>query len=179
LQHRVEVNAHQIGNEQEQPTELGRRRPRRQVELAHIGYLGCRRSCSRGALVVSAARQPCEPLFLQQLGNGRRAQSLAALGCQRLADLVNRVIVLAQRHHPVAQRVALGLAGRPALRLTEEGTIGVVAELMAQHAEAAGGVAEAAGNLGGRQSLDEVGAQRLVLTMGRACGLEEGASEIR
>ena len=55
--------------------------------------------------------------------------------------------------------------------------MGVLAELVAQDAEAARGVAEAGGGLGGGDLLDEVGAQGLVLAVGRVGGLQEGAGE--
>ena len=48
-----------------------------------------------------------------------------------------------------------------------------------QDAEAARGIAEAAGDLGGGEALDEEGAEGLVLAVGGVGGLEEGAGEVR
>ena len=48
---------------------------------------------------------------------------------------------------------------------------------MDEDAEAAGGVAEACGGLGGGESLDEVGAEGLVLAVGGVGRLEKAVGE--
>lgn len=54
--------------------------------------------------------------------------------------------------------------------------LALVAEPVAKDAEVAGGVAEAAGGFGGVEPLEEVGAQRLVLTVGHLLRREEEAT---
>jgi hypothetical protein len=54
-----------------------------------------------------------------------------------------------------------------------------LAKAVAEHAEAIGGVAEAVGDLGGREALDEIGAQGLVLPVGGVGGYEEDTREVR
>ena len=58
-------------------------------------------------------------------------------------------------------------------------TLGVLAELVAEDAEASGGVAEASGNRGGREMLDEIGSKSLVLSVGRVPWVEERLSDSR
>jgi hypothetical protein len=62
------------------------------------------------------------------------------------------------------------------LRLTEEGgaLLRVVAELITQDAEGAGGIAEAAGDVGGRLVLNEVSTEGFILALhGELRGEEE------
>jgi hypothetical protein len=54
----------------------------------------------------------------------------------------------------------------------------VLAELMAEDAEAAGGVPEASGGLSGGEVIDEESAKRFVLAVGGVLGLEENAREV-
>jgi len=64
---------------------------------------------------------------------------------------------------------------RSGLGMLEErrALMGVVAELVAENAERVGGVAEAAGDFGSGQFLDEEGAQGFVLAMKRRLGAEK------
>ncbi len=55
--------------------------------------------------------------------------------------------------------------------------LGLGAELVTQHAEAAGGVAEAAGDFVGGQCFDEVGAQGFVLAVRGVAGPHEVAGK--
>jgi hypothetical protein len=50
---------------------------------------------------------------------------------------------------------------------------------MDQDAETAGGVAEAAGDLGGGEAVHEEGAEGLVLAVGGVGGIEEDPGEVR
>ncbi len=52
-------------------------------------------------------------------------------------------------------------------------------EFMAQNAEATGRIAKALGGLGGGETLDEEGAQGLVLPMDGVLGVEKDGAEIR
>ena len=96
------------------------------------------------------------------------------------ADVVDGEVLLAQGDHAVA-------AGGPSWAAVwgplaggeEEGPLGVLAELVDQDAEAAGRVAEARGGLGGGKSLDEVGAEGLVLAVGGVDRLQKAVGERR
>ena len=61
----------------------------------------------------------------------------------------------------------------------EERGLGVAAEVVAQHAERALGVAELGGDLLRRAPIDEVASQRLVLALFGVMGLEEEALAVR
>ena len=56
--------------------------------------------------------------------------------------------------------------------------IGVMAELVAEDAERTGRVAEAAGDLEGRKSFDEVGTEGFVLSVQRVFRGEEEVSQV-
>ena len=64
------------------------------------------------------------------------------------------------------------------LRLDEEDAPGVVAEVVAQHAERGRGVAEGVRDVGGRPTLDEVRAQRLVLAVASLDRLQEESRRV-
>jgi hypothetical protein len=93
---------------------------------------------------------------------------------QLALNVVDREVALAQRHHQLADRIAGGCGVR-AGEGAEEGRalLEVVAELVTEDAEGAGGIAEPPSRLGGRELLDEVGAEGFVLAMQRAFGGEE------
>jgi hypothetical protein len=60
------------------------------------------------------------------------------------------------------------------LEFTEEVGLGA-AEMMAQDAEGAGGIAKAAGDVSRGKTFDEVGPEGLVLALGGGSGFEEEA----
>ena len=98
---------------------------------------------------------------------------------QRLGDFVHGVVALAQQLDGGAGGGFLRLALGAAHRSEEERGLGVAAEVVAQHAERAFGVAELGGDLLRRVPLDEVAAQRLVLALFGVQGLEEEAPALR
>ena len=154
----LELQAHQIGQEQEQATTArGEPRAGLQRELAYVGHgLGDGPQMIK-PLLISAARQRREALLTQQLAHRGRAQGRAVL-LQGLADLVDRMVLLAQGHGQVVGLGLVRLSARTATGRVEEPRIGIAAELMAQHAEGAGGIAEGAGDFVGGDLIDEEGA---------------------
>jgi len=104
------------------------------------------------------------------------------LAVQRGTDVVDGKVLFAERDHLGPDRIAGRLSGGSAgalLRRQKELALGVAAKAMAQHPETAGGVAEALGYLRRGLLLDEIGAQSLVLAMGRVRGLQKGPGESR
>jgi len=95
-----------------------------------------------------------------------------------LADVVDGEVLLAQGDDLFAEALFLGGGLRSFGRGEEELAFGVLAELVDQDAEAARGVAAAAGGLGRGEAFDEEGAEGFVLAMGGVLRLEEEASEI-
>ena len=84
-----------------------------------------------------------------------------------------------QRDDPIAEGIGFGRSLWSFGRAEEEVTSGILAKLVDQDAEAPWGIAEAAGGLFTGQSLDEIGAKGLVLTMSGVGGFEEDAGEVR
>ena len=175
-QDRVDVGGAQVGQEEEQPAELGVDGPRSQVELTDIRHISRNGPGSAGPLVVGPSRQLGEALFLEDGGDGRRAERLAVTG-QGPADVVDREVLLAEGDDLLPQPSLL--AGRPALVWSgdKEVAVGLVAELVDEDAEAPRRVAETSGRLGGWEALDEERSERLILSMGGVGGLQEAAGE--
>ena len=79
---------------------------------------------------------------------------------ERLADFVDGVVALAQRHDLFLRAALAGLGARPRPRGGEEGRQLIAAKGMAEHAKGARRVPEAASDLGSGALLDEIGAHR-------------------
>jgi hypothetical protein len=98
-------------------------------------------------------------------------------------DVINGEVLFAQGDGRLPDAVACGGPVRSGLGMLEEGgaLLGVVAELIAEHAEGIDGVGKTAGDFGSGPFLDEEGAQGLVLAMERGFGAEEelGLTRIR
>src|SRR5439155_1558783 len=92
-------------------------------------------------------------------------------------DVVDREITLAHGHSQFADAIARGCRLGAALGLAEEGgaLAGVVAELVAKDTKGAGGIAEAAGDVGREFLVHEEGAEGLVLALEGGLGGEEEA----
>jgi hypothetical protein len=84
---------------------------------------------------------------------------------ERLADFVDGVVALAQRHDLFLSAALVGLSARPGLGGGEEGRQLIATKGVTEHAKGAGRVAEAASDLGRGELLDEIGAQGLVLAL--------------
>ena len=97
---------------------------------------------------------------------------------QLLIYVVDREVLLPQGDDFLSEGIGLWSGVRALLGREEEISFGVEAELMAQDAEAPGGVAEAFGGFGGGEVIDEVGSKSLVLPVGRVFGREENKGEI-
>src|SRR6202162_6502942 len=88
-----------------------------------------------------------------------------ALLLEALADLVDRVVALAQRHDLLVGAALLGLLAGAGASGGEEFRQFAATKGVAQHAEGARRVAEAPGGLHRGHVLDEEGAQGLVLAL--------------
>ena len=94
-----------------------------------------------------------------------------------LADLVDRVVLLAQGDGDLARGGLLRLRLRPASGSDEERRRPVAAKVVAQDAEGPGRGPKARAT-SARALLDEVGAQGLVLAVARGGGLAEEAPAV-
>ncbi len=160
----VAVEAHQIGNEQEQPSPPGGELPLGEDEVLDVGdrlHVG---ADAEGAFLVEPARQRCEAFLDQHLAYRGGAQRRSLL-LERPTDLVDRIVALAQRDDLLVSAALLGLRARARMRGGEEFRKVAVPEGMAQHAEGAGRIAETACDLGRGQLLQVKSAQGLVLAL--------------
>jgi hypothetical protein len=80
-----------------------------------------------------------------------------ALSLEGCADIVDREILLAHRNDVVADWVTFWGAVGSFTRLDEEGSLGVLAELVAEHAETTGRIAKALGDLMRGEALNKIG----------------------
>ena len=178
LEDAIEGDRGQNGQEEEQAAELGLKRARAEVKLPDIGDIGCGRPRARWAFVVGPARQASESFVLEDLGDGDRAEGMSLVG-QIAADVVDGEVLLSQGDDAVTEGVALGCGMRPLGRCEEEVASGTLAELVDEDAEAPRGVTEAASHLDAGETVDEEGAEGLVLAMGGVGGFEEDLGEVR
>jgi hypothetical protein len=130
-----------------------------------------------GTLVIAPARQRRKAFLDEHFAHRGGAQRRSLL-LERLADLVDRIVALAQRHDLLMGTALLGLLTRPGPRAGEEVRQIAAAKRVAEHAEGAGRVAEPARRLGRSQPFREEGAQGLVLALPRRRGLSEEAPAI-
>src|SRR5881409_3690797 len=100
---------------------------------------------------------------------------------QLVLDVINRQVLLSQSDGVLADAITSGCALGTMLGSLEEGGAfgGLMAELMTEDAESAWRVIEAAGDIGRRQLIQEVGAEGFVLAVQRGLRSEEELSLAR
>ena len=105
---------------------------------------------------------------MQDLPDGGAAEGSAVV-LERSLDVIDGKVLLAQGQDEFADGVFLGLGAGAGLEVAEE--IGLRAtEMMAEDTKGAGGIAESLGDQWGRDALDEVGAEGLVLAVSGEAG---------
>jgi hypothetical protein len=172
LQHLVEWDGGEVWGEEEKPRELGTERTWAEIEGADISDGGSLWACSVWAFVISASREPSEALLFENDGDSRGAEHVPrTLEC--IVDVIDGQVLFAHGDDLIAQAILLRCGLRALLGREEKLAVGVLAELMTKNAKAALGVAKALGHLLGREVIDEVGSQSLVLTVRGARGFEE------
>ncbi len=178
MRHGVAIETDEIGDEQEEPAEAGGELARLEREAADIGDGFGGRADAVGTLLVEATREGREALLRQDFAHRGDAEC-GALLLERLADLVDRVVALAQPDDLLVDAALLRLRARSRTRRSEELGQLIMAKGGAEHAESAWRVAEPAGDLAGRQTIVEIGAQGLVLALPRQGRLGEEAATYR
>ena len=119
-------------NRNKPPQRVVNRVAGQQRELAHVGHRLGDGPQTLEPLVIAAPRQRREALLAQHLAHGGGTQRRAVL-LERLADLVDRMVLLAQGHH---QLVGLGL-----VRLGARAVTGRAEELRRRGRDGTGGTA--------------------------------------
>ena len=146
-------------------------------EAPRVGHRLDRGARALRALLIAPSRQWREALGFEHLAHRGGAQWLTTL-LQALADLIDGIVALAQLNDQIARGGLLRLLAWAALGGDEEERIGLAAEVVAEHLEGPGAVAEGAGDLPRGALFDEVGPQGLVLAVPGRGGLEEKALAI-
>ena len=153
----VAVETDQICDEQEESSDPRGKFPRSKGKAADIGDRFGRWAEAGGPFLVEAPRQRSEAFLGENLAHRGDAERHALL-LEGLTDLIDRIVALAQRHDLLMGAGLLRLRLRTGARHGEEFGQLIAAKGMAEHAEGAWGVAEAAGGLGRGQLVEEIGA---------------------
>jgi hypothetical protein len=162
------------GRKRNSPAKGGTEGTRGEIQAAHIGNVGDLRLHRNRAFVVGAAGKTREAFFAEQNGEGVDADSVAG-GSQFALHVIDRKITFTHGNRQITDPIAGRRRLRSALWLAEEGGafLRVVAELMADDAEGARGIAEAARDFGRWLLIDEVSTEGFILALQRELGGEE------
>ena len=177
LQELGERDRRQRGEKEKQAPKFGAQLARPEVEPPHIRDRRGRGPGGVGAFIVRTAGQPCTSFFLQEKGDGHGAQGVS-LRLQGLTDIVNREVLLPQRHDVVAHRIPFWGVVWSFAGLDEEGAVGVLAKLVTEHAKTPRGLAKPLGNLLRGQSLNTIRPECLVLPVGGVGWFEEDPRDL-
>jgi hypothetical protein len=151
--------------------------PGRKIQAGYIGHLGDLGPRPWNPLLVSSSGQPGKPFFFENQRDRNGADLLPAF-LQDPADIIDGEILLSQGHDLVPDPVGLRRSLRSLLRGKEEGTIGILTELVGQDAKTSRRIPEATGDLDRGQILNEVAPEGFVLAVSRIAGFEKEASHI-
>jgi hypothetical protein len=144
---RVGGKTHQIVDKQEQPSYARGELTRGKYEVADIGDGLSIGADPLGTFLVEPTRQGREAFVGQNLAHRGDAQWRSLL-LERLTDLVDRIVALAQRHDLLHGTALLGLSTRTGSPRCEELRQLPMAKAVAQHSEGSRRIAEAPRRLG-------------------------------
>ncbi len=170
----VQLEAHQVRDEEEQPSTSSLKSARRHREIADVGDGFDTRVRTQRALFIESSWQRREPFRAKYLPNCSRAEANPAF-LERFADFVNGVVLLAQSDNFL---MSIGLGGM--WRATtgggnEEFRAALAPEVMAEDGKGAWGITELSRDFGGGLLSDEEGAQGFVLSLFGGSWLQEEA----
>jgi hypothetical protein len=97
---------------------------------------------------------------------------------QDSADIIDGEVLFAEDNHLFSHRVCFRRGLGTFLRREEEFSFGILAELVTEDPETAGGITKAAGSLGGGEAFDKVGPEGFILTVGGIGGFEKEAGHV-
>ena len=169
------MEADEQGQEEKHPTRMGGETTLCQRELSNVSNGIGRRPGAVGAFLVGTAWQAGETLLAKYFLNGRRTQSVGARALELIANVIDGEITLAEGDDALADGIFAGLRLGTVGDIAKEISVHGVAKAPAENAKGPGLVPEAAGYFCRGQSLEEVGAQGLVLTLPRVFGLPKEA----
>jgi hypothetical protein len=168
----VEVELDQIRDKEEESSETGGEPGGCQREGTNVsdrlyGGSGVLRS-----LIVQAARQGSEALFMEDLTDSGGTEADAAV-LEDFTDLIDRVVFLSQLDDSIPCSSLARSSRRPTVRRGKETGMGVTAEVMTEHPEGSWGVTELGGYDVGGLVFDEISSQGLILPLLGLRGFEE------
>jgi len=143
-----------------------------EAEKSNVGTL-CRirlKVCE--PLIILPAWQSGKAFLLEDEADGGDAQALSLLS-EESGDIVNGEGLFAHGDHLLTKRVLLGRLLGSLLWGKKERAVEVLAKFSTEDAKAPWSVAEAFGRLLGRDSLNEVGSEGLVLAVSGVLGEKE------
>jgi hypothetical protein len=162
----------QVWEEEKDAAEMCPHLPGFEAEKSNIGAL-CRirlKVCE--PLIILPSWQSGKAFLLKDEADGGDAEALS-LFSEESADIVNGEVLFAQGDHLLTMRVLLGSLLGSFLWGKKERAVEVLAKFGAEDAKAPWSVAEAFGRFLGRDSLNEVGSEGLVLAVSGVFGEEE------
>jgi len=145
--HRMAIEAHQIGNEQEQASHPRGELAWREDEVVNIGHRLSKRPHPNRPLVVAPARQRREAFLCENFAY-RGGAEWRPLLLQGLADFVDRIVALAQRHDLLVGTALLGLLAGSRADGGEELRKRAVTKPVTQHTECPNRIAKSPRRLG-------------------------------
>jgi hypothetical protein len=152
----IDGDRRQRGHQEQHATARGAQRAWAQVEPTHIGD-GRRRGPGRvGACIGIAAGSACTAVCFSEARDGDGAQAVP-LSLEGLADIGEGEVLLAHGNDGVADGVPFWGGAGACAWLEEERSLGVLAALVAEHAETPGRIAKALGDRMRREPRNTIG----------------------
>src|SRR5215467_2161608 len=146
LGERLGIQAHEIGDEQEQTADAGGELTWGKREDAHVSNRLNGWADAGGTLLIEAARQASKALLEEDLAHRGGAQR-RSLFFERPTDVVDGVVALPELHDLVADLALLGLLARTPPPHGEEISQSPATKVITEHTERCGRIAEAARHL--------------------------------
>jgi hypothetical protein len=168
----IETDLTEVGQEEKEAAKLGLKLSGGEIQMTYICYGSNLGPYARRPLVITSPGQAGKPFLLEDHGHRCRTQFMPLIA-QDLADIVDGEVLLAQGNDLVPKPICFGSTLRSFGRGYEEASIGVLAKLMTEDAEASLCVSKPSSGLSGRDAFDEIGSQGLVLPVGGIGGFEK------
>lgn len=160
----LEIELDQIRDKEKEPAKAGGKLAGQKLKGAHVSNSLNAGSGILRPLIVEPPRQRGESFFMEDLADGGGAEADAAL-FEDFADLVDRMVFLAQLDYSVPGRGLAGLGLRPPARRGKEAGLGIAAEMMTKDSEGPWRVSELSSYRVGGFVFDEKCPQGLILAL--------------
>ncbi len=170
-----QVEANEIGDEQEESAAPGREGSRGQLEGPSISNWLHGRSGRVGAFLLKTPRKRGESFHLEHFAHCSGTERASPL-LQSRADLINGVVPFAEIDNEIASSRLLRLRAWTVARGNKEDRFWVATEVVAENVERSDRIAECLCDIMGGTTFDIVGPQRLVHALLGVAMFEEKAT---